>query len=285
MAPKSKTKQKKKDKKQKKRKVKSMADKADKYELYQLSVQSPEEDIEFLANVYRDLRGQKALHFREDFCGTALLTAHWIKRGPDYTAEGFDIDTEPVDWGIKHNLRPLGDAADRAVLHIQDARLPSDKPPDVRCAQNFSYWVFKTRAEMSDYFRRAHVDLDDDGIFVIDLHGGPECFEPMEEETEMDEGFTYVWDQDEYWPIPSEAKSYIHFRFTDGSELHRAFSYEWRVWGLAELRDILEDVGFARVDCYWEGTDEDGESGNGIFTPEDKGEHCLSYVAYLVAQK
>ncbi len=277
----------KKDKKKtkKKKKVKLTASTVDKYELYQISVQSPEEDIVFLDETYRDIRGRSARHFREDFCGTSALTAHWIKRGRQYTAEGFDIDPNPVNWGIKHNLKPLGDVAHRATLHIKDAREPSNEAPDIRCAQNFSYWVFKTRREMLDYFSRAYKDLAPSGIFVIDLHGGPECLETMEEETEMDEGFTYVWDQDEYWPITNEAKLYIHFRFPDGTELHRAFSYDWRLWGLTELREILQDAGFPRVDCYWEGTDDDGESGNGIFTREEKGESCLSYVAYLVAQK
>ena len=27
----------------------------------------------------------------------------------------------------------------------------------------------------------------------------------------------------------------------------------------AELRDVMYDAGFTRVDTYWEGTDEDGE--------------------------
>lgn len=259
---------------------------ADKYELYQKAVQSPEEDIDFLARVYEEERGKTAFHFREDFCGTGLLTATWIKRGELFTAEGFDIDPEPVNWGSKRHFSELGTAAERATIHLKDAREPSDKFPDVRCAQNFSYWIFKTRAEMLDYFKRAYEDLSKDGIFVIDLHGGPESIDIMEEETELEEdGFTYVWDQDQYWPVTGEARLYIHFRFPDGSEMRRAFSYHWRLWGLVELREILQDAGFTQVDCYWEGTDEDGESGDGVFAKETQGEHCASYVAYLVALK
>ena len=108
----------------------------------------------------------------------------------------------------------------------------------------------------------------------------------MEEETELeDEGFTYVWDQSDYNPISGNALLRIHFRFPDGSEMTDAFTYEWRIWGLPELRDIMYDAGFPRVDCYWEGTDEDGESGNGIFTRQEVGEPCDSYVAYLVGFK
>lgn len=280
---KSKDKRKTKDKKKKKNRL--TAKTADKYELYQLSVQSPREDIEFLSDTYRKIRKKRAYHFREDFCGTGLLSATWIKQGNKYTAEGFDIDPEPVNWGKAHHFADLGSEASRMTFHIADVREPSDYQPDVRCAQNFSYWVFKTRSEMLGYFKKAHADIAGDGIFVIDLQGGPEVFEAMEEESDIDAGFTYVWDQDEYWPVTGEALFHIHFRFPDGSKMKRAFTYDWRIWNITELKEILEDAGFAQVDCYWEGTDEDGVSGNGIFTKEDKGEACLSYVAYLVAQK
>lgn len=258
---------------------------SDKYDLYQRSVQSPEADVQFLARVYRRRRGRNALHLREDFCGTALLMSHWVKRGSQYTAEGFDIDPEPVEWGLEHNFSRLKPAArERAVVHLADAREPSRRTPDVRCAQNFSYWLFKSRKEMLAYFRGVYEDLAPDGMFVIDAHGGPEAIEEMEEETECD-GFTYVWDQHFYSPVTGEAKLHIHFRFPDGSEMSRAFSYDWRVWTLPELKEILEEAGFPEVDCYWEGTDEDGESGNGIFRKTRYGTNDPAWVAYLVAAK
>ena len=269
----------------KNRKNRLTAGKADKYALYQWSVQSPRDDIEFLSSVYREIRNRKARHFREDFCGTGLLSATWIGRGAKCTAEGFDIDPEPVEWGKARHFTDLGAAAERMTFHLEDVRRPSDRPPDIRCAQNFSYWVFKTRPEMLDYFTRAWEDIADDGIFVIDLYGGPEIFEKTKEETKVNQGFTYVWHQAEYWPVTGEALLHIHFKFADGTRMKCAFTYDWRLWGLSELKDILYDAGFPRVDCYWEGTDEDGESGNGEFTPEEKGERCPSYVAYLVAQK
>ncbi len=259
---------------------------ADKYELYQLSVQSADADIDFLVDTYRSERHKRPRHFREDFSGTCLLTATWVERRKTHTAEAYDIDPEPLKWGKKNNLKPLGKAAKRAKQFVADVREPSAEAPDVRCAQNFSYWVFKTRTTMLDYFSKVYEDLAPDGIFVIDLHGGPECQQIVEEETEMvDEGFTYVWDQDSFRPISGEATLYIHFRFPDGSELSKAFSYDWRVWGLPELKEILYDAGFPVVHCFWEGTDEDGESGNGIFEKEDQGEECDSFVAYLVALK
>lgn len=271
--------------KKKKRTPKYTARSADKYELYQLAVQSVEPDIAFLRRVYKKEHGVPARHFREDFSGTGLLTAEWIRKGPKFTAEAFDIDPEPIAWGRARHFAELGEAAARATLHLKDVREPSDRAPDVRCAQNFSYWVFKTRAEMLDYFRKVRDDLADGGIFVLDAHGGPESIEEREEETVIDAGFTYVWDQHWFSPVTHEAKMRIHFRFKDGTEMKRAFSYEWRVWSLPELRDVLLDAGFSRVDNYWEGTDDDGVSGNGVYRKTRHGTNDPAWVTYLVAVK
>ena len=62
-----------------------------------------------------------------------------------------------------------------------------------------------------------------------------------------------------------------------------AFTYDWRLRSIPELKDILEEVGF-KCTVYWEGTDEDGE-GDGEFEPAEQGEDCESWVAYLVCQK
>ena len=213
------------------------AKKADKYHLYQLSVQSPEPDIKFINRVYKKARGKKATHFREDFCGTCLLTATWINQGKSYTAEAFDIDPEPLEWGYRNNLAPLGKSASQAIQHKADVRVPSRKKPDVRCAQNFSYWIFKSRKEMLDYFKQCRKDLANDGVFILDIHGGPESIAYMEEESELDHGFSYVWDQDAYWPVTAQARMKIHFRFKDGTEMKNAFTYEWRVWTIPELTE------------------------------------------------
>jgi len=259
---------------------------ADKYVLYQRSVQSAEQDVDFLYQTYKSLRNRKPKHLREDFCGTCLMSSYWARLGSNYTTESYDIDPEPLSWGLENNLSPLGEPATRVTQYQEDARNPSRQAPDVRCAQNFSYWVFKKRSEMLDYLKGVQQDLADDGIFVVDLHGGPESHQELEEETEMDDkSFTYVWDQDSINPITGEARLHIHFRFPDGTEMTDAFIYDWRLWGLPELTDLMLEAGFSQVDCYWEGTDEDGESGDGIFTISTEGEACLSYVAYLVAQK
>lgn len=258
---------------------------ADKYELYQKAVQSPELDIRFLRRVFAQTRGRPALHFREDFCGTGLLSATWLAQsGPRATAEGFDLDPEPVAWGLVHNFAEIGKAAERYSVHLKDVREPGHRNYDVRVAQNFSYCVFKTRAEMLDYFEKAHASLGDEGIFTLDLYGGGESTDEVEEETKLS-GFTYVWEQASFAPGTGDYRTYITFRFPDGTQMKRVFTYDWRMWYLTELVDLLLEAGFERVDRYFEGSSADGTGGNGVFRKGLRGENCASWIAYLVAVK
>lgn len=260
---------------------------ADKHELYQLAVQSPETDVEFLAKAFRKITGRTARHFREDFCGTALLSCAWVRQGREYTAEGFDLDPEVLAWGRARNLAPLGDDARRIVLHEDDVRAKGRRKPDLRVAQNFSYCVFKERATLLDYFRRCRSELAPNGLFAIDLYGGFEALEEMEEERKIDEGFTYVWDQAEYWPGSGDYKCHIHFRFRDGSEMKRAFTYDWRFWTLPELREILYEAGFRDVQAWFEQSNEEDGTGNGVYKRDETGRscrNCAGWVAYILSR-
>jgi SAM-dependent methyltransferase len=257
---------------------------ADRYDLYQRSVQEPEFEVDFLRKVFRELRGHDPLHFREDFCGTAYTAATWVTQGAQFTAEGVDLDPEPLAWGREHNVVPLGTAAGRVSLVQGDVRAHPERLADVRCAHNFSYNVFHKRNDLLDYFRAVRDGLTDDGIFVLDMHGGSEAIEPLEEERWVDDDFIYVWDQDEHWPGTGEHRCYIHFRFPDGSELRRAFTYDWRLWDLPEVKDVLADAGFSRVVTYFEQFDDDGD-GTGQYEVDERGFPCESWLAYLVAVK
>lgn len=251
---------------------------ADKHLLYQKAVQSPEVDLALIQRIFQRERGRPARHLREDFCGTALLSATWVKLHREHSAEGFDIDPEPVAWGLAHNCEGVDPA--RLHLHLKDVREPGRRAPDVRIAFNFSYWVFHTRTELVEYFRRALTSLAPDGLFLIDLFGGPEATNELEERRRCG-GFTYVWDQHRYWPGTGDYTCFIRFEFPDGTEM-KAFRYDWRFWHLGELRDALAEAGFARVDTYFEGAGPKGD-GDGVFRKGLRGENCASWLAYLVA--
>lgn len=270
------------------------AETADKYALYQAAVQSPDADVDFLIDTYKRLRNNKEpRHLREDFCGTGYLLAEWLRRNKKNTGEGFDNDPEPIEWGLAHNFNDVKHAQGRVDLHLGDVREPSERKPDIRTAPNFSWMIFTERQVLLEYFKAAHADLADKGLFVLDIYGGPEAFEELEEEREIeDESFTYVWDQASYEPASGRYRCKIHFRFEDGSEIRDMFDYHWRLWFLPEVVDILREAGFSDVQSWWEGTEEEDEDsdeefleGDGVFEPSDVGENCPAWVTYIVAQK
>lgn len=267
-----------------KQKKPTMAELADIHELYESAVQNVENEVEFLQATFRELRGRDGYLFREDFCGTAAASCEWVRQGPEYQAIGVDIDPDVLDWGRRNRVGrlPAGDQP-RVSLIESDVMTVETPPVDLLAAFNFSYWIFDERATMLHYARRCHAALKDDGILFLDMFGGPESFEETKEKTKYDD-FTYIWHQAEFHPVTNYMRCHIHFKFPDGSRIKNAFTYEWRMYTAPELRDILLEAGFRRVTVYWEGEDEEGE-GNGIFTPDEKGEADLAWIAYIVAEK
>jgi hypothetical protein len=115
--------------------------------------------------------------------------------------------------------------------------------------------------------------------------GGPESMTENLKDVRPHKGFKYVWDQHRIDPITHDAVFHIHFRFKDKSKLDRAFTYHWRFWTIPELRELLLEAGFSRVDVYWEGTDPDTGEGNDRYGKTDTAPMEASFVAYLIAVK
>ena len=261
-----------------------MADLADPHELYEASVQSVSHEVEFLDAAFTELTGRKALTLREDFCGTGAAACEWVRSDRRREAVAVDIDAKVLDWGRKHHVAKLKSKQRERVRLIQgDVRTTATGVVDIAVAFNFSWWTFKTRQELLVYFRAVHEALADDGVFVLDIYGGSDAYDEQEEETDFGL-FTYVWDQHGFDPVSARYICHIHFRFPDGSELPRAFSYDWRLWTLPELRELLAEAGFARSVVYWQGEDEEGEP-SGDFAIVARGEADPAWIAYVAATK
>ena len=261
-----------------------MASKADVHALYQQAVQCAEAEIDFVDETFGKLRRRKAKRLREDFCGTAHTACEWVRRRGTNRAVAVDLDAEVQEWGRRHNVEPLGAAASRIELVNADVLDVDRGGMDVVLAMNFSYWTLDTRAEMRRYFEKVRDALVEDGIFFLDAYGGYDAFREMKEKTENDD-FTYIWDQAWYDPITGRNRCRIHFRFPDGSRIKDAFVYEWRLWTLPEIREILEEAGFHDITVYWQGTDEATGEGNGEFTPAVHGEADAGWITYITALK
>ncbi|MBX2869201.1 MAG: class I SAM-dependent methyltransferase [Acidiferrobacterales bacterium] len=258
---------------------------ADRHEYYEKAVQCVESEVDMVDETYEALRGKKARFLREDFCGTGNTSCEWVKRRKNNTAIGLDLDQEVLNWGIKNKISALNpEQQDRIDLINQDVMNAEVDPADVILAMNFSYQLFKTRDALRAYFAQAREGLKDDGIFFIDAYGGHESWRQIREKTKFDD-FDYFWHQKRYNPITAEMLCHIHFRFKDKSWLHKAFTYDWRMWTLPELQELLVEAGFSKVQVYWEGTDEETGEGNGDYYPTDLGDDDPSWIVYIVCEK
>jgi len=269
--------------KQRKRKRSTIAKTADKHIYYEKAVQSVEAEIDFIDQIFRKLRGRRACKLREDFCGTTNASCEWVRRRRTNIAYCVDIDPSVLDWGRRHHITRLTRHQASRIHLINDDVFRAKTPRvDVVAAMNFSYWFLKTRVDLRRYFRKAYSNLSADGILFIDAFGGSEAFMEIKERTRHRD-FTYIWDQSRYNPITGAALMHIHFQFKDGSIMKKAFTYDWRLWTLPELTEILQEAGFQPT-VYWEGEDRNGK-GNGIFTPTTEGTADAGWIAYIVAEK
>ena len=258
---------------------------ADRLVLYESSVQAVDAEIDFVDETFRQIRGRRGRLLREDFCGTGNTSCEWVRRRPNNYATGVDLDGAVMAWGRDRHIAKLKRTQKARVQLLQADVAKVDTPPqDIVLAMNFSYWVFADRASMGDYFANVYASLGDDGVFFLDCYGGYESFHVMKEHTEYDD-YTYTWHQARYNPITGAMRCHIHFKFKDGSRLKKAFTYDWRLWTLPEIRELLAEAGFRNVTVYWQGWDDDEEEGNGEFTPVEDAAPDAGWICYISAER
>lgn len=266
----------------------------DLHHLYEASVQGVETDLDFAVRIFKKKTGRKPQTLREDFCGTAALACEWVNRSPQHRAWGVDIDRPTLDWGIAHNVTQLGPKAGKLNLLCSDVLKVKTPPVDLVMALNFSYCVFKTRNLLSLYFKNAYGALKNDGLFILDIYGGTEAvgtkLEPRKVEafTSADgtkvPSFTYIWDQAEYNVIDHHVVNHIHFKIPGIGKIDKAFTYDWRLWTLPELQELLIESGFKSAEIYLHDWTEAGESDD-IYRRRTRYENALGWVAYVVGTK
>ena len=257
----------------------------DKYELYSAAVQSPGEDVKFYRDRYMDIRGKsmKPTVLREDFCGGGAISCEWVKLNKKYNSVGLDLDIVPMDYGRKNYISKLTQDQKRRVVLVKKDVLTKNLPKaDIVCAVNFSYFFFKQREILRAYFSNVRESMNSNGIFLVDIFGGTQCTDAITDKTKHD-GFTYFWDQKNFDPYNNEAEFAIHFKYNK-KMYKNVFTYDWRMWTIPEVKEIMIEAGFKSVEVFWEGTARDG-GGSGIFKKIVKGEACLSWIAYVVGVK
>ncbi len=256
----------------------------DKYYYYLNSVQAPDNDVMFMRDTYKELRGAYPTTMREDFCGTHALSCEWVKLNSKNTSIGIDLDSEPIAYGQTHYVSKLTPQQRVRVQILQsDVLNPGLPKADIICAMNFSHYVFKERAMMKSYFHNCLTTLNESGILLLDCFGGPACQRENEELTKH-KGFNYYWHQRSFDPVSQHAIFNIHYKPKGKSKIENVFTYDWRMWSIPELREMMSEVGFHNTYIYWEGTTRSGE-GDGHFFRTETGEECLAWIAYIVGTK
>jgi SAM-dependent methyltransferase len=264
----------------------------DPYALYEAAVQAADFDLDFMERVYRSRRGHRFRLLREDFCATALLAAHWVVRRPGNRAWGVDLDPRPLAWCRRHRLPVLREAARRLVLLRRDVRATRAPRVDVIAALNFSYWVFKRRSELLDYFRAARRSLRPGGILVANAFGGTEASAELVETRRIRASravdgtpigpFTYLWEHASFNAIDHHIVCHIHFRFPGGTRMERAFTYDWRLWTLPEIQEVMLEAGFRKAEVYVEGWDDKKNKADGVYRLRKRFTNQEGWLAYCV---
>lgn len=249
----------------------------DRYDLYEAAAQSPEQEAKFLRAVHGG--GPRVLG--EDFCGSGAICRAWVDLDPANRAVCVDKDPDALAA-----LRARAGEARLARMTVfeQDV-VDTAEPVDVLCALNFPVGYWHTRRELVDYLRVAHRRLTPGGVFVCDIYGGATAFVCGESDEELRGGVRYTWEQRYADPTTGHVVNAMHFTLPDGRQVRDAFTYDWRLWSIPELRDAMADAGFVRTEVYDRLGDAVDADGNLHVRPVRGDELDDTYVVYVAARK
>jgi len=216
----------------------------DRYDCYELCVQSPSDLVSFLRGVH----GGDPPSLREDFCGTAAISRAWPGR-----SLAVDVDPKVIDEAHRRG------AGGSVELRCANCVIADDRDPaDMIFVGNFSIGYIHDRKSLVKYLASSRSRLRSGGIFVCDTYGGASAFKVgnVERMHTAPDGtiVKYLWRQDHADPLTSRVRTSLHFRVIREAEVTAdwpdAFTYDWRLWSIAELREAMDEAGFASSEVY-----------------------------------
>ena len=219
-----------------------------------------------------------------------------MERNKKNEAWGVDFHQPTLDWGVKYNASDLNkEQKSRLHLICGDVLKATVPKADLAFALNFSFCVFKQRETLRNYFQRVRKSLNTEGVFVMDIYGGTEAVTEKCDDIRKIPGFTtpdgvkisdfnYIWEQAAYNPINHHTTCHIHFKVPGFGTITKAFTYNWRLWTLPELQEILLEAGFSKAEVYLHDFDDEGESDE-TFRLRKTYENSQGWIAYVVGIK
>lgn len=253
----------------------TLADTANVHVCYEAAVQNARQEVENLYNFYMEMRSLAAprndeyfdlripLALREDFCGTSILCKEWLKKNVMRSAIGVDLNHDVLQYATATTFE--GEPPQNMTFiesDVMDVTPGEDVPHvDILVALNYSLGYFHTFQKLLGYMRRAREGLAPGGILVCDMFSNGTLGADKQNRFSFvrDCGsFIYHFDQTAADPFDNTCHCYLSFEFPDGSWLRNVFSYEFRIWSIAEIRDALVEAGFSAIEVWVSPTIPDG---------------------------
>lgn len=263
--------------------------KISKFYLYEKSVQNPEWHVKYPSHFHRRLLGHRPLKFREDFCGSGLISCEWVKSSKLHIATGLDRDRLAIRYANQKNKAELSQKQRKRLnFNLENVLYPTEEKYDLIGAYNFSIFEFHERGDLLKYFTSVFNSLGSQGTFFFDIAGGSGFLKTRQKSRNIfiDEIGTVqqIWEQMDYDPISATNQYAIHFMLPCGSCLNDAFTYHWRIWQVREVREVLKEAGFKMSTVIWEkDSPNPAKSGKSYFA--ENAENAFTWVAYLVGVK
>ena len=264
--------------------------------LYLHAVQHPQAEVGFLLKAYLHHRDQPPAKLKEDFAGTSAVACAWVDFADHFQAIAVEHDRATVQWARTYATQVL--PADRLTgLSIvqSDVLLVEEPRVDIVAALNFSCFIYHSRERLRAYFAAARASLRPGGMLVLDAFGGPGAMRPglqaravrIEGGTEGDGGaeveLEYQWEQRAFDAVSSRIDCRIHFAQNGRRVMEDAFVYDWRLWSLPELRELLLESGFADVAIWCDAVNPATGQSDSDYQPIESMPAREDWVAYLVA--
>ncbi|PKA67172.1 hypothetical protein AXF42_Ash004664 [Apostasia shenzhenica] len=165
---------------------------------------------------------------------------------PTRNVESMGLNKQKDSSEIAKLLNETGSSSP-ACFTMEEATLP---PKDIICALNYSCCCLQRRIDLIRYFKHTLNALSKKGgIFVMDLYGGTSSERKLQLKRKFS-NFTYIWEQEEFDIISRRTRISLHFHLGKKHILRHAFSYDWRLWSLPEIKECLEEAGFQSVH-FW----------------------------------
>lgn len=271
--------------------------------LYRAAVQHPDAEVRFLLRAFEHYFPDAPVggRLREDFAGTAAVAAAWVQLDDNHRALAVDNHGPTVRWAQRQATRELGERMQD--LHIIQADVLDLAAPkvDIVAALNFSTFIYHDREALRQYFRHARRCLRKPGLLVIDAFGGPGAMRIGTQRrnatldappgsttpTAADAPFIYEWEQRSHDPVTARIDCRIHFEWPVGrrrKRIENAFVYNWRLWTLPELRELMLEAGFAACDVWCDRITKSGRT-DGIYRPTASIPAREDWIAYVVGAK